>query len=1078
MLRRRSVRLRIVVLVLVPLVALIGLYGVVLSLTLGSLFSFQQGSRVGSEVTTPVSNVQIQVGAERALALQYLADPSHTRLAKLLGQEPRSDAAVRAYLTAKAAAQRHAGAGELRAMRAWANDLAILHELRTTVVSLGLSRAAAAASYSVLVTGGNNVINQALYPLLDTPGVVQANDLVTLDESLQSVAEESDLFSADLTARSYPAADQHLLIQLIVQRRQLLDEGMTGLNSAYQNYFKNDIPASTSSTLSNLEDQITSGPHNALRVSPPAWVATNAAYDLAFRKALDSGARSVENLTISKARGLLLRLILVGGVGLLAILTAVAIAVIVSRTLLQQLSELRQSALSLSSQRLPAILARLRAGEEIDVGADTPQLEAGPSEIGQLQEAINVTARTAIGAAIDEVALRRGVNDVFRNLARRNQSLLTRQLELLDAMERRVHDPEELADLFRVDHLTTRMRRHAEGLLIVAGGSSGRVWRDPVPIMDVMRAAVAEIEDYTRIRVTSRTTASVAGHAVADIIHLLAEIVENATTFSPANTPVRIEADSVAKGLIVEIEDRGLGMSETQLAELNSKLSDPPTLDLSGSEQLGLFIAGQLAKRHDVRITMRGSAYGGIAAVVLIPSPLVMDSGYAEPLTAIGIRELGGRPVPQLPGPSRQAPDDGLAAMAGTGDTGYGPGTGYLVDLESAATAVTTTATQVGAVYRGRDTSADDPLSDLLAGSSGNGASDRGGASPEDRGAADGSGSDYAQAEYLADYNPASYNSEPPMLVLGPVADPSGPAAEFGLVDPPSEPAPGPRPVTDFGPVTDYGPANDIGRPEWAAEIDAGLGRPAADPPAGWPLTARSAPETGNGGAHAAPGSDRSMGGPAGWPDGSPAAQGWLNLPGSSTPSFTDAPSSAGGPGGPSGYGDLTAQPASASGDSAALAGEPAAGLGPFLPKRQPRTPSLSFGDDDTDTGSFTSPFAASQRRQPSGPDPLPEPEQPAAAELDGLPVRVRQANLAPQLRESASAASHSSAQQFVAAPEMPGDSAAAAQQSAVSVPPNPPVGDPSPEAARNFMSALQRGWERGRSMAEQITEESDGEQS
>ncbi len=211
---------------------------------------------------------------------------------------------------------------------------------------------------------------------------------------------------------------------------------------------------------------------------------------------------------------------------------------------------------------LPAILARLRAGEEIDVGTDTPQLEAGPSEIGQLQEAINVAARTAIGAAVDEVALRRGVNDVFRNLARRNQSLLTRQLELLDAMERRVHDPEELADLFRVDHLTTRMRRHAEGLLIVAGGTSGRVWRDPVPIMDVMRAAVAEIEDYTRIRVTSRTTSSVAGHAVADIIHLLAEIVENATTFSPANTPVRIEADIVAKGLIVEIEDRGLGMSE------------------------------------------------------------------------------------------------------------------------------------------------------------------------------------------------------------------------------------------------------------------------------------------------------------------------------------------------------------------------------------------------------------------------------------------------------------------------------------------------------------------------------------
>ena len=182
----------------------------------------------------------------------------------------------------------------------------------------------------------------------------------------------------------------------------------------------------------------------------------------------------------------------------------------------------------------------------MDVGAEVPQLEPSNDEIGQVREAFNTAARTAIAAAVDEVKIRRGVNDVFRSLARRNQSLLTRQLQLLDSMERRVHDPEELADLFRVDHMTTRMRRHAEGLLIVAGGSSGRTWREPVPIVDVMRAAAAEVEDYTRIRVTSRTSAALAGHAVADIIHLLAELVENAATFSPANTPVRVDGERVA----------------------------------------------------------------------------------------------------------------------------------------------------------------------------------------------------------------------------------------------------------------------------------------------------------------------------------------------------------------------------------------------------------------------------------------------------------------------------------------------------------------------------------------------------
>src|SRR5262249_7795865 len=262
--------------------------------------------------------------------------------------------------------------------------------------------------------------------------------------------------------------------------------------------------------------------------------------------------------SLSKARSLVLRLVLAGGLGLVAIAVALVFAVIISRGLLRQFEDFRKTAFNLTAVRLPAVLARLRSGDEVNLAIETPQLEVDNSELGQLRETTNLAAKTAIGAAVDEVAMRRGVNDVFRNLARRNQSLLTRQLELLDAMERRVHDPEELADLFRVDHMTTRMRRHAEGLLIVAGGSSGRTWREPVPIVDVMRAAAAEVEDYPRIRVTSRTGAALAGHAVADIIHMLAELLENAATFSPANTPVRVDGERVGRGIVVEIEDRGL----------------------------------------------------------------------------------------------------------------------------------------------------------------------------------------------------------------------------------------------------------------------------------------------------------------------------------------------------------------------------------------------------------------------------------------------------------------------------------------------------------------------------------------
>ena len=465
---------------------------------------------------------------------------------------------------------------------------------------------------------------------------------------------------------------------------------MSSLDHSYRKYFSRDISVNTSATLTGFENEILAGPRSALAIPAGAWMSAGDGYSTGFKKALTQAGQLIRDQSITKARSLVLRLILAGGLGLLAIAAALTLAVMISRALLRQFNELRTSAFNLSSVRLPAVLARLRSGADVDLATETPQLEPDPSEIGQLREAINLAAQTAINAAVDEVAMRRGVNDVFRNLARRNQSLLTRQLELLDAMERRVHDPEELADLFRVDHLTTRMRRHAEGLLIVAGGTSGRSWRDPVPIMDVMRAAVAEVEDYTRIRVSSRSMASIAGHAVADLIHMLAELVENATTFSPANTPVRVESDIVAKGLVVEIEDRGLGMSEELLAAVNTRLSDPPPLDLSGSEQLGLFIAGQLARRHDVKITMQGSAYGGVTAVVLVPSALLVEAGLdASPL--IGIRELGGRPVPQLPGP----PQPEVARVAGS-PAGDDSSPGYLVDLETAATAITTTAAHIG----------------------------------------------------------------------------------------------------------------------------------------------------------------------------------------------------------------------------------------------------------------------------------------------------------------------------------------------------------------------------------------------
>ncbi len=302
----------------------------------------------------------------------------------------------------------------------------------------------------------------------------------------------------------------------------------------------------------------------------------------------------------------------------------------IGRGLVRQLAGLRRSALELAHHQLPSLVERLRAGEDVDVSAEAPQLDSSSDEIGQVREAFNAVQRTAAEAAVDEARLRRGISDVFRNLARRSQSLLHRQLALLDAMERRATEPGELEDLFRIDHLTTRMRRHSEGLIILCGESPGRGWRNPVPLADVLRAAVAEVEDYTRIRVTTGTRAALVGAAVADVIHLIAELAENATIFSPPNTPVQIHGDIVGRGFAVDIEDRGLGISEERLAEINHNLAHPPPFDLSGSDQLGLFIAGRLARRHQIQISLRPSPYGGTTAIVLIPLALIVDGDKHE----------------------------------------------------------------------------------------------------------------------------------------------------------------------------------------------------------------------------------------------------------------------------------------------------------------------------------------------------------------------------------------------------------------------------------------------------------------
>ncbi len=395
-------------------------------------------------------------------------------------------------------------------------------------------------------------------------------------------------------------------------------------------------------------------PHNLPPVPPTVWATAVTPYANNMTAMLNTDTDAIVGQVQSNARSTLLTIFGSAALGLLAIIFSILVSIIVGRGLIGQLKDLRLSALELANDRLPSVIRRLRDGEIVDVAARRRRSRprAGPRSRPRTRSTRSSRrstscSRTAIEAAVDEANLRRGISDVFRNLARRSQVLLHRQLRLLDGMERRASEPEELEDLFRIDHLTTRMRRHAEGLIILSGEPAGRTWRHPVPLMDVLRAAVAEVEDYTRIRVEARTRAALSGTAVADVIHLIAELAENATVFSPPNTPVKISGDIVGRGFAVEIEDRGLGITEERLAEINRNLDDPPAFDLSGSDRLGLFIAGRLARRHDIKITLRPSVYGGTSAIVIIPMALVVDEDNYENVPAIGARRP--RPAPRRP---------------------------------------------------------------------------------------------------------------------------------------------------------------------------------------------------------------------------------------------------------------------------------------------------------------------------------------------------------------------------------------------------------------------------------------------
>ncbi|NEB06225.1 nitrate- and nitrite sensing domain-containing protein [Streptomyces sp. SID13726] len=682
--RGKSIRRKIVALLLVPLVSLSAVWGFATVLTGREVARLFQVSTVVEKIGYPTEDVVRVLQQERRQTLVYLADPrASDALSALRSTRNASDDAIAKF-------RDHARDPDVRdgldedddeRLTATLDAFAGLASLRRSVGEGTVSRLQALDLYNRLVDPA-----YALLATLDGVDSVeldkQARALVNITRARELLSREDALLGSALVVGKLTRDEIRDVSDLVAQRTLMYDISLSVLppseRERYERFWKN---AGTAPLRSAEQSVASAEPGTAGSVSAKSWDAAAGSVLDELATLDDQAGDRLQDRVRPDALGVIIKAGAVGVLGFLALIFSIVLSVRVGRTLIRDLRQLRLEAHEASGVRLPSVMRRLSVGEQIDVETEVPRLEYDKNEMGEVGQALNTLQRAAVEAAVKQAELRAGVSEVFVNLARRSQVLLHKQLTLLDTMERRTEDTDELADLFRLDHLTTRMRRHAEGLVILSGAAPSRQWRKPVQLMDVVRAAVAEVEDYERIEVRRLPRVAVTGPAVADLTHLVAELLENATVFSPPHTAVQVLGERVANGFTLEIHDRGLGMAADALLDANLRLAETPEFELSDTDRLGLFVVSRLAQRQNVRVSLQPSPYGGTTAVVFIPDALLTDDipdtngiGFrldrprpskeaeleeAQRLSAQGAAPLPGMPPAILDGPVElEAPVD------------------------------------------------------------------------------------------------------------------------------------------------------------------------------------------------------------------------------------------------------------------------------------------------------------------------------------------------------------------------------------------------------------------------------------
>lgn len=696
--RGRSIRLRIYFLVAIPLVMMLAVLG---TIGVQSVQNYQNVKRAPQLILSTAEQSAfffLNIIAERRAAVVYLSDPTPANLSayqQTVNTTKAKLAAFDAQMVSPAVTSAEDSAEKAGIAKA-INDLGNMGQLRLGVEARKVTPFLAWEGYTKIMQDQPAIFEAEASSFSNATSLKESFGLIQVVLIREDASEMDSLLAAGLAAGNMTPAERDAFSQAY---GRLVDQENTFpalLNKAEQAAYYKDISPpqikQDNAEIIKISDAIAGGVPlsqiKAMGVTPQLWQQLTSAWgNASFQGGVDAAAQHliVDQNIANSARN---RLIAAAAAGGAALILTLIVTLLLARSVNRRLTLLRRNAVVLATEHLPNVVARLRRGEQVDIAASAPALRVGSDEIGQVGQAFDMVRQTALRSAVEESRLRQGVNDMFRNLARRNQSLLQRQLTMLDGMERRATDPDVLDDLFKMDHLTTRMRRHAEGLIILSGAAPGRGWSTPVKLIDVMRGAVAEVEDFARVIVTTQSRAALTGGAVTDVIHLLAELIENATTLSPPFTQVRVHGEMVANGFAIEIEDRGLGMTPMRMGELNERLANPPDVNPANTEQLGLFVVGQLARRHSINVALRPSPYGGTTAIVMIPQRLVVDDSTPAIGTGTGPQAavqtgpqpaLAGRPggggMP-VPGgfPGAPAPGGAHTPSAGFPRAGFGSG--------------------------------------------------------------------------------------------------------------------------------------------------------------------------------------------------------------------------------------------------------------------------------------------------------------------------------------------------------------------------------------------------------------------